>query len=74
MGETISTKALPEILFRLIHTDKVKLYQANGEIRLEPVKENADCTVGLRGLFADYPEMSVDGFLERKHIDKELDL
>ncbi|MCL2055368.1 MAG: hypothetical protein FWG90_13185 [Oscillospiraceae bacterium] len=73
MGETISTKALPEILFRLIRTEKVRLNEENGIIHLTPIKENADCTVGLRGLFADYPEMSVDKFMERKHADKELE-
>ena len=75
MTETVmNTKALPEVLFRLIKTEKVKVHEADGEIRLIPIKDNADCTVGLRGLFADYPEMSVDKFLERKHADKELEL
>jgi hypothetical protein len=75
MTETvINTKSLPEILIKLISTEKVKISETDGEIRLIPIKENFDCTIGLRGLFADYPEMSVDEFLERKHTDKELDL
>jgi hypothetical protein len=75
MTETImNTKALPEILFKLIQTEKVKVCESEEEIRLVPVREIDDCTLGLRGLFADYPEMSVDKFLERKHADKELEL
>ena len=46
----------------------------DGVIQLMPVKENIDCTIGLRGILADYDEMSVDKFLERKRADAELDL
>ena len=75
MTETvINTKALSEILLKLIQTEKVRLKETDGVIQLVPVKETTDCTIGLRGLFANYPEMSVDRFLERKHADKELDL
>jgi hypothetical protein len=45
-------------------------------IQLMPVNENigdADCTIGLRGMFAGFPEMSINKFLERKHADKELE-
>ncbi|MCL1809508.1 MAG: hypothetical protein FWG42_07080 [Clostridiales bacterium] len=41
-------------------------------VTIEPVDEKKDCTVGLRGILADYPEMSVDRFLKRKYFDKEL--
>ncbi|MCL1790814.1 MAG: hypothetical protein FWG40_05565 [Peptococcaceae bacterium] len=74
MTETvINTKSLPELLFRLIQTERVRIMETDGIIQLMPVKESADCTIGLRGLFADYPEMSVEKFLERKHTDKELE-
>jgi hypothetical protein len=69
----MKTKSLPEILFRLISTERVRLRETDGIIQIIPVKETSDCTKGLRGMFADYPEMSVDNFLERKHYDKELD-
>ena len=48
--------------------------EVDGVIQLVPVKENTDCTVGLRGLFAGDTNMTVDKFLERKRADKELDL
>jgi hypothetical protein len=80
----ISANTLPEPLFRLIQTEKVKVREANGEIRLTPIMESAtgnpllglaaDCTIGLRGILADCPEMSVDKFLERKRADKKLEL
>jgi hypothetical protein len=70
----LKTEALPEFLFKLIPTEKVRVKEIDGMVQLVPVKENVDCTVGLRGLLAEYDEMSVDKFLERKHADKELDL
>ena len=75
MSEIVmNTTALPEILFKLIPTEKVRVKEIGGIIQLVPVKENADCTIGLRGILAGYDELSVDKFLERKHADKELDL
>ena len=75
MRDTVmNTTALPEILFKLITTEKVRVKESGGVIQLVPVIENADCTVGLRGILADYDEMSVDSFLHRKHADAELDL
>ena len=70
---TINTKALPEFLFKLIRTEKVKVYETDGEIRLMPVEETIDYIEKLYGSLADYPEMSVDKFLERKRADKELE-
>ena len=75
MDETVmNTKALPEFLSRLISTERVRIKEINGIIQLIPIKDHKDCTIGLRGLFSEYPEMSLDKFLERKHADKELDL
>ncbi|MCL2486444.1 MAG: hypothetical protein FWE86_02450 [Oscillospiraceae bacterium] len=75
MTDTVMYRnALPELLFRLIPTEKVRVTEADGVVQLVPIKETDDCTVGLRGLFAGCPAMSVDKFLERKHADKDLDL
>ncbi|MCL2199723.1 MAG: hypothetical protein FWB80_12455 [Defluviitaleaceae bacterium] len=73
-ARVIEKTALPELLFSLIFTDKVRVSEANGIVQVEPVKDEVDCTVGLRGILADCHEMSVDKFLERKRADKELDL
>ena len=75
MTETImNTKALPNILLKLIQTEKVKVRETDGEIRIIPIKEPIDYIGELRGSLAAYPEMSVDKFLERKRADKELEL
>ena len=74
MTETVMNKtALPEVLFKLIPTEKVRVKEIDGEIHLSPVQESVDYIAKLRGSLAAYPEMSVDRFLERKHADKELD-
>ena len=75
MTETVmNTNTLPEYLLGIIPTEKVRVKQVDGEIRLIPVEETVDYIVKLRGSLAAYPEMSVDKFLERKRADKELDL
>ena len=70
----MNTNALPEILFKLIPTEKVRVKEMGGIVELMPVKENTDCTIGLRGMFAGCTDMTIDKFLERKHADKELEL
>jgi len=75
MNETIMpTRTFPDILFKLIPTEKVRVKEVDGVVQLMPVKENEDCTIGLRGILADYDIMSVDKFLERCRADKELEL
>jgi len=70
----MDTRALPEVLLELITTEQVRVKEVGEMIQLVPVKEAADCTIGLRGILADCPEMSVDKFLERMRTDAELDL
>jgi len=70
----LNARTFPEPIFRMIKTEKVKVHETGGEIRLIPVRESADYIDKLRGSLSTYPEMSVDKFLERKHADKELDL
>jgi hypothetical protein len=75
MTDTVmSTTALPEVLLRMIKTEKVRMKESDGVIQLMPVKDNIDVTIGLRGILAGYDEMSVERFLERKRADADLDL
>jgi len=75
MTETVlNMSALPDLLLKKIPTKKVRVTELDGVIQLVPVKENIDCTLRLRGLFAGDTNMTVDKFLERKRADKELDL
>lgn len=69
----INTNTLPEFLLKMIPTEKVRIKEVDGEIRLTPIQEPIDYIVKLHGSLAAYPEMSVDKFLERKRADKEFD-
>ena len=75
MAETVlNIAALPEFLVKIIPTERVRVKEMDGIVQLMPVQENIDCTIGLRGILANYDDMSVDKFLERMRADKELDL
>ena len=75
MAETVlNIAALPEFLVKIIPTERVRVKEMDGIVQLMPVQENVDCTIGLRGILANYDDMSVDKFLERMRTDKELDL
>ena len=72
---TLKTKTLPEPLRRLIAAEEVRVREGdNGAIRLIPVKvsEKPVNNCPLLGLYAD-GKLTVDGYLERKRIEKELD-
>jgi len=66
----LNTSTLPEPLLRLIRTEKVKVREADGEIRLTPILETkGDCP--LRGLAAD-SNLTVDKFLAMTHDETEM--
>ena len=70
MSEIIlETKVLPEQLSRLIHSEKVKVRETNGEVLLTPI---ADAREGcpIRGICAD-GKLSSYTFMERKQAEKE---
>jgi len=73
VDSVISTKTLPEFLFRLISTEKVQVRELDGEIRLKPIAEQVDYISLLRGSLANNSERSVDNFLARKRADRELE-
>jgi len=75
MSDTVmDINALPHLLLQLFSTSRVVVSEANGIVQVTPIKEEIDCTIGLRGMFAGDPNMTIDKFLERKRADKELDL
>jgi hypothetical protein len=66
----LNTNTLPEPLFRLIRTEKVKVNETNGIISLIPIAESGnDCP--LRGLAAD-SGLTVDKFLAMTHDEAEI--
>jgi hypothetical protein len=68
----LDAKTLPEPLFQLIQTEKVKVREAHGEILLTPVKET-DFECPLFGMFAD-GKISASKFIADKRTEKELEL
>ena len=67
----LNTSTLPEPLFRLIHSEKVRVLETDGEIRLTPIIEiKTDCP--LLGIAADCG-FTVDDFLARKREEKALE-
>jgi hypothetical protein len=58
---------------KIIPTNKVLVMEREGKIEITPVSATKDCTAEVRGMFAKYDTMTVDKFLERKLVDKELD-
>jgi len=67
----LSTRTLPEALSRLIHTERVKVREAQGEIRLTPIRE-ADYACPLLGMFSD-GRISVEKFILSKQAEKDLE-
>jgi len=72
-ASVVEINALPSLLFRMFSTSHVIVSEANGIVQVEPATEKSDCTIGLRGMLSDCPEMSVDKFLARMRKDAELD-
>ena len=67
----LDTNTLPEPLFRLIRSEKVRVYETEGEIRIAPLSDT-DKGCPLRGLCAD-GKLSSYSFMERKQAEKELE-
>jgi hypothetical protein len=66
----LNARTLPEPLFKLIRTEKVKVNESNGVINLIPILQNkTDCP--LLGLTAD-SDLSVDKFLAMTHDEMEI--
>ena len=75
MSQTIvNTKCLPDILFGLIQTEQVIVYEAGGEVRLVPVARIGEGTKGcpLRGMFVGN-NSAVDTFIANKQGEKKLE-
>ena len=70
----LQARTLPEPIFRLLRTEKVKVREAYGEVHLIPVEEsnNKASILPILGMYTD-GKLTVDGFLERKRADMELE-
>ena len=72
--QVMNTEALPAFIMSTFRVKTVLVRQNNNIVTITPAEQKPDCTIGLRGLLAGYPELSVENFLKLKHADKELDL
>jgi len=75
MSQTVmNTKCLPDILFGLIQTEQVIVYEADGEVRLVPVAKTGEGIIGcpLRGMFVGN-NSAVDTFIAKKQAEKKLE-
>ncbi|MDR0354656.1 MAG: hypothetical protein LBJ64_02825 [Deltaproteobacteria bacterium] len=73
--QVMDVGALPEFIVNAFGTTSVLVHEINSIVTIEPISmDKPDYAADLRGLLSEYPEMSVDKFLERKRSDKELDL
>ena len=68
----INADILPEPLFNLVQTEKVRVHENDGIITMIPIKEEFDCTAELYGVCSD-GKLTLDKFLEWRHADKELE-
>ena len=69
----LHARTLPEPLYRLIHTEKVKIRESHGEIHLIPINDNVstnDCP--LLGLYSG-GKLTVDMHHAWSREDKELE-
>jgi len=67
----LETKELQDTLVKFIQTEKVCLFEMDGEIRLTPVTDSTG-TCPFRGMFSD-GKISVDRFIQNKQFEKELE-
>lgn len=67
----ISARTLPEPLFRMIRSEKVRVREMDGEIRLSPITEDEN-SCPFFGMYSD-GKLTVDKYLEWKREDKELE-
>ena len=68
----LSVKALPETLFKMIPTERVKLRQTGNVISLTPLREVAENECPLLGLTSG-SRLTVDKFLAMTREDKKLE-
>jgi hypothetical protein len=67
----IDRKILPEPIFSYIQSEKIKMFEENGNIILAPVERKLDVN-DLFGMFND-GKLSSDDFIKQKAVEKEME-
>jgi hypothetical protein len=68
----IDANTLPEPLFRLVETDKLRVRKTDGVITMSPIEKDMAHITKLRGSLSD-GKLTVDKFLEWTREDKEFE-
>ena len=71
MEMVIDRKILPEPIISFIHSEKIRIFEENGNIILSPLKNRPDINE-LFGMFSD-GRLSSDDFLKQKAIEREME-
>jgi len=67
----IDRQILPEPIISYIHSEKIKVFEENGNIVLSPLKINPNVNE-LFGMFND-GKLSTEDFIKDKAIEKEME-
>jgi hypothetical protein len=67
----IDRQILPEPIISYLHSEKIRMFEENGNIVLSPLKTNTDVNE-LFGMFND-GKLSSEDFIREKAIEKEMD-
>jgi hypothetical protein len=69
----IDRKILPEPIFSYIHSEKIRMFEENGNIILSPIVEKYSIIVQAFGMFSD-GKLSSEEFIKEKEIEKRLEM
>lgn len=67
----IDRQILPEPIFSYIHSEKIRIFEENGNIVLSPMKIKPNVSE-LFGMFSDGKLSSID-FINEKALEKEME-
>jgi hypothetical protein len=68
----IDRQILPEPIFSYIHSEKIRMFEENGNIILSPIIEKYSIVEQTFGMFSD-GKLSSEEFMREKEIERELE-
>jgi hypothetical protein len=68
----IDRQILPEPIFSYIHSEKIRIFEENGNIILSPIIEKYSIVEQAFGMFSD-GKLSSEEFMREKEIERELE-
>ena len=68
----IDREILPEPIFSYVHSEKIRIFEENGNVVLSPVVEKYAILEKSFGMFSD-GKLSSENFIKAKKAEKELE-